>query len=127
MGRYEFAGVKQLRRLLDAVMSVGADLSLPVTLRQITEAATDLGHAYLAGRVFEKAAAGENFTNPVQAANIWNHLGPRTKAALYTPEQISNVDDFLELADHHHLPMQRHQFCGRWHVLLADARPGVRR
>lgn len=42
MTRYEYAGVKQLRRLLDAVMEVGSELSLPVVLRRITEAATEL-------------------------------------------------------------------------------------
>ncbi len=36
------AGPKQLRRLLDAVMSLGSDLELQVVLRQITEAAVDL-------------------------------------------------------------------------------------
>ncbi len=39
---FEFSGAKQLRRLLDAVMVVGAELSLPVVLRRITEAATEL-------------------------------------------------------------------------------------
>jgi signal transduction histidine kinase len=42
MSRYEYAGVKQLRRLLDAVMVVGSELSLPVVLRRITETATEL-------------------------------------------------------------------------------------
>jgi signal transduction histidine kinase len=42
MSRYEYAGVKQLRRLLDAVMEVGSELSLPVVLRRITETATEL-------------------------------------------------------------------------------------
>jgi two-component system, NarL family, sensor histidine kinase DevS len=40
--RYEYAGVKQLRRLLDAVMVVSSELSLPVILRRIIETATDL-------------------------------------------------------------------------------------
>ena len=40
--RYEYAGVKQLRRLLDAVMVVGSELSLPVILRRIIETATEL-------------------------------------------------------------------------------------
>ncbi len=38
----EYAGPKQLRRLLEAVMAVGSDLSLPVVLRTIVEAATAL-------------------------------------------------------------------------------------
>jgi signal transduction histidine kinase len=42
VSRYEYAGVKQLRRLLDAVMEVGGELSLPVVLRRITETATEL-------------------------------------------------------------------------------------
>jgi len=37
-----FASVKQLRRLLDAVVSVGADLSLPIVLHRVVETATDL-------------------------------------------------------------------------------------
>jgi len=40
--RYEHAGPEQLRRLLDAVVAVGSDLSLPVILRRIVETATDL-------------------------------------------------------------------------------------
>ncbi len=39
---YAHAGPEQLRRLLDAVMSVGSDLSLPVILRRIIETATEL-------------------------------------------------------------------------------------
>lgn len=42
MGSYAFAGVKQLRRLLDAVMVVASELSLPVVLRRITETAAEL-------------------------------------------------------------------------------------
>jgi signal transduction histidine kinase len=42
MTTYEHAGAKQLRRLLDAVMAVGSELSLPLVLQRIIEAATDL-------------------------------------------------------------------------------------
>jgi signal transduction histidine kinase len=42
VGSYEYAGVKQLRRLLDAVMVVASELSLPVVLRRITDTAADL-------------------------------------------------------------------------------------
>ncbi len=42
MGSYEFAGVTQLRRLLDAVMVVGSELTLPAILRRIIETATEL-------------------------------------------------------------------------------------
>ncbi|HEY8524682.1 MAG TPA: GAF domain-containing sensor histidine kinase [Acidimicrobiales bacterium] len=38
----EVAGPKQLRRLLDAVMALGSELSLPVVLRRIVEIATEL-------------------------------------------------------------------------------------
>ena len=38
----EFAGPRSLRRLLDAVMTVGTDLDLPAMLRRIVEAAVDL-------------------------------------------------------------------------------------
>jgi signal transduction histidine kinase len=42
VSRYEYAGVKQLSRLLDAVMFVGSELSLPVVLRRIIETATEM-------------------------------------------------------------------------------------
>jgi signal transduction histidine kinase len=38
----EHAGASQLRRLLDAVMTVGSDLDLPVVLQRIAESARDL-------------------------------------------------------------------------------------
>ena len=38
----EFAGPRSLRRLLDAVTTVGADLDLPAMLRRIVEAGVDL-------------------------------------------------------------------------------------
>jgi signal transduction histidine kinase len=38
----DVAGAAQLRRLLDAITSLGSELSLPVVLRNITEVATDL-------------------------------------------------------------------------------------
>ena len=37
-----FAGTRQLRRLLDAMLSVGAELDLATVLQRIVEAATDL-------------------------------------------------------------------------------------
>jgi len=40
--RPEVAGPRGLRRLLDAVLTVGSDLDLPAMLRRIVEAATDL-------------------------------------------------------------------------------------
>lgn len=40
-----FAGPRQLRRLLDAVMLIGSDLDLPATLRRIVETAADLANA----------------------------------------------------------------------------------
>jgi hypothetical protein len=39
------AGPRQLRRLLDAVMSVASDLDLPTVLQRIVEAARDLAGA----------------------------------------------------------------------------------
>lgn len=42
MAHYEHAGVIGLRRLLDAVMIVGSELSLPVVLRRLTETAAEL-------------------------------------------------------------------------------------
>ena len=40
--RFEFAGAKQLLRLLDAVMSIGSEQTLADALRRITETAADL-------------------------------------------------------------------------------------
>lgn len=40
--RFEFAGAKQLLRLLDAVMSIGSEQTLPEALRRITETAAEL-------------------------------------------------------------------------------------
>lgn len=42
MSQLEHAGVEQLRRLLDAVMAIGSDLTLPVVLRRIVDTATSL-------------------------------------------------------------------------------------
>ena len=41
----EYAGPRQLRRLLDAVVSIGSELDLPVALRRIIAAATELADA----------------------------------------------------------------------------------
>lgn len=52
----EFAGPRQLRRLLDAVMTIGTELELGVTLRRIVEAATELAEAtYGALGVFDES------------------------------------------------------------------------
>lgn len=77
-----------------------ADASFPALSRVLIdapEAAEPLGKAYLATQVFKGAADGEDVT-PKQASNLWNQMGPRTKAALYSPEQIANVDAFMTLA-----------------------------
>ena len=77
-----------------------ADASFPAlqkVLQAAPEAAPQLGQAYLTERVFKSAADGSDFTTPKQARNLWNQIGPRTKAALYTPDQIADVNDFLEL------------------------------
>ena len=79
-----------------------ADASYPA-LEQVLNvapgAAQDLGKAYLTERVFKKVSQeGADFTNPTQAQNVWNQIGPRTKAALYTPDQITGMNDLLELA-----------------------------
>jgi hypothetical protein len=78
-----------------------SDASFPALERVLgvaPTAAQDLGKAYLTERVFKKAAGGDELTNPVQAQNLWNQIGPRTKAALYTPDQIQDMNDFLTLA-----------------------------
>ena len=55
----EVAGAHQLRRLLDAVVAVGSELSLPVVLRRIVETATDLVDArYGALGVLDRAGTG---------------------------------------------------------------------
>ena len=40
--RFEFAGAKQLLRLLDAVMAIGSEQSLADALRRITEVGAEL-------------------------------------------------------------------------------------
>jgi signal transduction histidine kinase len=40
--RFEFSGAKQLLRLLDAVMAIGSELSLPAVLFRITQTAAEL-------------------------------------------------------------------------------------
>ncbi len=40
-----YAGPQQLRRLFDAVVSVGSELSLPALLQRVLEAATELADA----------------------------------------------------------------------------------
>jgi DdrB-like nuclease len=78
-----------------------SDASFPALERVLNVApgaAQDLGKAYLTDRVFAKAANGDDFTNPQQAQNLWNQMGSRTKAALFTPEQIGEMGHFLDLA-----------------------------
>lgn len=77
-----------------------SDAAFPKLQQVLTatpEAAEDLGKAYLTDHVFKSVSDGGNLT-PVQASNLWNHIGPRTKAALYTPEQVANIDNFMQLA-----------------------------
>ena len=47
--RFEFAGAKQLLRLLDAVMAIGSEQSLADALRRITEIGADLVDAEVRG------------------------------------------------------------------------------
>lgn len=78
-----------------------ADASFPDLRRVLAiapDAASDIGQAFLSERVFKKVSGGESLTNPTQASNLWNQIGPRTKEALYTPGQITDINDFLELA-----------------------------
>ena len=78
-----------------------ADAAYP-TLRKVLDiapdAAEDLGKAYLTDRVFKGVAEGSNFMEPTQAQNLWNQIGPRTKAALYQPDQVADIDHFFELS-----------------------------
>lgn len=56
--RFEFAGAKQLLRLLDAVMAIGSEQTLPDSLRRITETAADLVDArYAALGVLDESGA----------------------------------------------------------------------
>lgn len=76
-----------------------ADASYPAleqVLNATPQAADDIGKAFLTDRVFKTAADGGNL-NPVSAQRLWNQIGPRTKAAIYTPETIQNINDGLEL------------------------------
>jgi hypothetical protein len=78
------------------------DKSLP-QLKQVLavapDAADEIGEAYLTNRVFQKASQqGNNFTNPTEAKNLFNQLGPRTRDALFTPQEQENLNGFLELA-----------------------------
>lgn len=77
-----------------------ADASYPQlqkVLEVAPEAKDDLAKAYL-GNVFSKVRKGEDFTNPQEAANLFNQIGKRTKEALFTPEQVSDIRSFLEVA-----------------------------
>jgi hypothetical protein len=70
-----------------------------VLLHLTPDAKQDLAQSYLRDRVFGKVMSeGADFTNPTQARNVWNQLGSRTKAALYDPQTIQDVNDFLELS-----------------------------
>lgn len=76
-----------------------ADASYPMLqqiLAKTPEAADPLRGAILS-RVFRKAETGE-FTNPTQAANLFNQIGKRTQAALFSPAQLGDVKATLELA-----------------------------
>jgi signal transduction histidine kinase len=56
--RFEFAGAKQLLRLLDAVMAIGSEQTLADVLRRITETAADLVDAkYAALGVLDESRA----------------------------------------------------------------------
>jgi hypothetical protein len=76
-----------------------ADASFP-DLQKVLAVAPDsapaLREAFL-GKVFKKAETGD-FTNPTEASNLWNQIGKRTKAALFEPEHIADVNSTLELA-----------------------------
>lgn len=77
-----------------------SDASFPALKKVLDvapDAAGDIGKAFLTERVFQGVAKGEDLS-PRQAANLWNQIGPRTKAALYTPDQIQQIDDFMGLA-----------------------------
>jgi hypothetical protein len=77
-----------------------ADRNFPMlekVLATAPEAKKALGDAFLTNKVFSKVAGGDDLRTAVQSRNLWNQLGKRTKEALYTPDQIRDVNDFLEL------------------------------
>ena len=77
-----------------------ADASYPDLQKVLAiapQASKDLGDAYLSD-VFRKSVEEGGFVNAKSAANRWNQIGPRTKAALYSPEHIADVNDFMTLA-----------------------------
>jgi hypothetical protein len=62
------------------------------------EAKDDIGK-YAMAKVFGKSLENEGqYTSPASAANNWNRLGDKTKAALFDPEHIKDVDSFMELS-----------------------------
>ena len=77
-----------------------ADASYPDLQRVLAvapQAGKDLGDAYLSD-VFRKSVEEGGFVNAKSAANRWSQIGPRTKAALYSPEHVADVDSFMTLA-----------------------------
>lgn len=76
-----------------------SDASYPLlekVLNSAPSAGQDIGKAFLTEKVFKSVADGGDVF-PKQARNLWNQIGDRTKAALYTPDQIQNINDLLQL------------------------------
>src|SRR5882757_3850162 len=77
--RFEFAGAKQLLRLLDAVMAIGSEQTLADALRRITETAADLVDAkYAALGVLDESGSrlAEFITVGLDAVET-ERIGPR--------------------------------------------------
>jgi hypothetical protein len=62
------------------------------------DAKEDIGK-YAMAKVFGKSLENDGqYTSPATAANNWNRLGDKTKAALFEPEHIKDIDSFMELS-----------------------------
>jgi signal transduction histidine kinase len=77
--RFEFAGAKQLLRLLDAVMAIGSEQSLADALRRITETAADLVDAEYAalGVLDESGSRLAEFITVGLSEEETERIGPR--------------------------------------------------
>lgn len=58
----------------------------------------DLADAAM-GKVFGKSLENEGaYTSPARAADTWNRIGDQTKAALFEPQHVKDVDAFMSLS-----------------------------
>lgn len=79
----------------------GRDVNINL-LRDVQQHAPDsipaLGRAYLQG-LFEKSVRGMGEYNPKAALQAWTKLGSETRQILFKPDQISELNNFFQLAE----------------------------